>query len=111
MEEGNQMSWLLWTAVIIFLVWFILDFFRKNNYYEGLENKYFPGNPCTLNDQCTTNACGSFVPGDSTMTCCPSDNTILFGARTYCSKLPNNERCFLNSQCASNKCEGDICKP
>lgn len=104
MEEQNQMSWLLWIILIIFLVWFLMDYFRKRNYYEGLDDKYTPGNPCTSNDQCSSGACAVLSAGSEMKLCCPFDKIVNVDGVDHCGDLLPGTICKSPKVCKNGQC-------
>lgn len=101
MEEKNQ-TWILWIILIIFLVWFLMDYFRKRNSYEGLD--FAAGTTCTANTQCASEACGYYDPHKEERHCCSTNKMTQFMFKDWCTDLPSGNGCWTDAMCASSKC-------
>lgn len=104
--EKIQLSQILWIIAIILLIWFLIDLFSKQKFYEGLDS---PGQSCILDFQCASKACGFPNWGAYKMECCPSNKTNIFAGRTYC-KMQKGMTCFTNDMCESDQCNNGTCQ-
>jgi len=98
--------------IILFTLFFIYRFFKKNEekYDEPQHQKFGVSKKAILEDcssdsDCSNNACARLTAADGAKkVCCPSGNKDLYGGFDYCTEMEKNSVCFSDAMCKTGNC-------
>jgi hypothetical protein len=86
-------------------IWLIFAIFVLIAYVYFTYFNLKPGDPCSIDEQCSNGACGRATAADDEITtCCSSGETTAYAGYDYCTNMPSRATCWSNAMCATGYC-------
>eukprot|EP00890_Picochlorum_soloecismus_P003431 jgi/Picsp_1/4089/NSC_01599-R1_predicted protein [Chlamydomonas reinhardtii] len=88
----------------------IIDTIPSGEGADGVQTLKKEGEFCWGDSECQNNACGRATAVDgASLVCCPSGETVFHAGFDYCTQMPVNSVCWLDSMCAASasNCKGN----